>query len=82
MNAIRGRVTESGRLSLPAEFRRAVGLEQGGDVVIELDGQTIRVRSIAEVVADTQALAKQLFAGRGVSTDDFLADRRAEAGDE
>ena len=81
MNAYRGRVTESGRLSLPADFRRAVGLEKGGDVVIELDGQTIRVRSVAEVVADTQALAKRIFAGKSVSTDDFLAFRRADSGE-
>lgn len=79
MNALRGRVTESGRLSLPAEFRKAVGLEHGGDVVIELDGRTIRVRSVAEVIADTQALARRLFAGTGASVDAFIAERRAEA---
>jgi AbrB family looped-hinge helix DNA binding protein len=81
MNVYRGRVTESGRLSLPADVRRLVGLENGGDVVIELDGQTIRVRTVAEVVADTQALAKRLLAGRTVSVDDFLAHRRADTGE-
>ncbi|MDP2258508.1 MAG: AbrB/MazE/SpoVT family DNA-binding domain-containing protein [Caulobacter sp.] len=81
MNAYRGRVTESGRLSLPADLRRSVGLENGGDVVIELDGQTIRVRTVAEVVADTQAFAKKLFAGKSVSSDDFLAFRKADSGE-
>lgn len=81
MNVYRGRVTESGRLSLPADVRRLVGLENGGDVVIELDGQTIRVRTVAAVVADTQALAKRLLAGRTVSVDDFLAHRRADTGE-
>jgi len=81
MNAYRGRVTESGRLSLPAELRRTVGLENGGDVVIELDGQTIRVRTVDEVVADAQALMKKLLAGRKLTVDDFLADRLAETGE-
>jgi AbrB family looped-hinge helix DNA binding protein len=81
MNAYRGRVTESGRLSLPAELRRTVGLENGGDVVIELDGQTIRVRTVDEVVADAQALMRKLLGGRKLTVDDFLADRLADTGE-
>lgn len=81
MNAYRGRVTESGRLSLPAELRRSVGLENGGDVVIELEGQTIRVRTVDEVVADAQALMRELLGGRKLTVDDFLADRLAETGE-
>ena len=42
MKAIIGHVSESGRLSLPADFRKAVGLGRGGSVVIELDGGEIR----------------------------------------
>src|SRR6516165_8219057 len=45
MNTVQGRVSESGRLSIPAEFRRAVGLEHGGDVVIELVGHFARIGS-------------------------------------
>ena len=41
MKIARSRVTESGRMSLPAEFRKAVGLDRGGDVIIELDGKEI-----------------------------------------
>lgn len=81
MNVYRGRVTESGRLSLPADVRRLVGLENGGDVVIELDGQTIRVRTVDEVVADAQALMRELLGDRKLTVDDFLADRLAETGE-
>ena len=81
MNVYRGRVSESGRLSLPADVRRLVGLENGGDVVIELDGQTIRVRTVDEVVADAQALMRELLGDRKLTVDDFLADRLAETGE-
>ena len=81
MNVYRGRVSESGRLSLPADVRRLVGLENGGDVVIELDGQTIRVRTVEEVVADAQALMRELLGDRKLTVDDFLADRLAETGE-
>ena len=80
MNAIRGKVTESGRLSLPAEFRRAVGLEKGGEVVVELNGREIRIRPVDEVLARAQAKARRLLAGKpDISVDDFLAERRREA---
>ena len=51
MQTAQGRVSESGRLSIPAEFRKAVGLEHGGDLVIELVGREIRIKTINEVVA-------------------------------
>jgi AbrB family looped-hinge helix DNA binding protein len=79
MNAIRGRVTESGRISLPADVRRALGLERGGDVVIELDGREIRIRTIDEVIANSQAIARRLLANApGAGIDDFLAERRRD----
>jgi bifunctional DNA-binding transcriptional regulator/antitoxin component of YhaV-PrlF toxin-antitoxin module len=80
MNAIRGRVSESGRLGLPAELRKAVGLDRGGDVVIELDGADIRIRTVREVVARAQALSNQLLADKSEgSVDAFLAERRKDA---
>ena len=35
---VRGHVSPAGRLSLPAEFRKAVGLEGGGNVVSRVVG--------------------------------------------
>jgi bifunctional DNA-binding transcriptional regulator/antitoxin component of YhaV-PrlF toxin-antitoxin module len=61
MTVMRGRVSGSGRLSIPAEFRKGVGLERGGDVVVELDGREIRIRTVGEVIAQAQALTRQLI---------------------
>ena len=83
MNFMRGRVSESGRLSLPAEFRKAVGLERGGDVMVELDGKVIRIRTFDEVIAEAQALSRKLLGdGPGTSVDDFIAERHREAAKE
>ena len=80
MNSVRAKVTESGRLSLPAEFRRAIGLERGGDVVVELEWRQIRIRPIDEVIAHAQRLTHRLIGGKpGSSVEDFLAERRREA---
>lgn len=80
MAAVRTRVSESGRLSIPAEFRKAVGLEHGGAVVVELDGREIRIRTVDEVVDRAQALTRQLLGGRpDASVDAFLVERHREA---
>jgi AbrB family looped-hinge helix DNA binding protein len=79
MKYARGRVSESGRLSLPAEFRKAVGLARGGNVVIELDEGEIRIRTVHETVARAQELSRRLLAGKpNVSVDDFLAQRKLD----
>lgn len=76
-------VSRSGRLSLPSDFRKAVGLEKGGAVIVELDGNDIRVRTVQEAVARAQALARRLFGDRpDVSVDDFLAHRREDWGED
>jgi bifunctional DNA-binding transcriptional regulator/antitoxin component of YhaV-PrlF toxin-antitoxin module len=80
MSAARGRVSKSGRVSIPVEFRKAVGLEHGGNVLIELVGREIRIRTVDEVVAQAQAIARRLTAGNPeASVDEFLAERRRDA---
>ncbi len=80
MNAQRGRVTQSGRVSLPADMRRAMGLDHGGDVIFELEGHEIRIRTVEEVVRRSQELTKRLIGGKPASdVDSFLAERRREA---
>jgi len=77
MKAIRTKVSDSGRLSIPAQIRSAVGLEQGGDVVVSLQGGEIRIRTIDAAVAEAQADSRRLLGGkRGASVDAFLAERR------
>jgi bifunctional DNA-binding transcriptional regulator/antitoxin component of YhaV-PrlF toxin-antitoxin module len=80
MAAVRGRISRSGRLSIPAAFRKAAGLEHGGDVVIELHDREIRIRTIDEVIARSQAMTRRLLGNKSeASVDAFLAERRQEA---
>jgi AbrB family looped-hinge helix DNA binding protein len=81
-NAIWVQVSPSGRISLPAEFRKAAGISKGGKVLVELDGNDIRIRTVREAVARAQAISRRLFAGKpNVSVDDFLAHRREDWGE-
>ena len=73
--ASRIKVSPTGRLSLPADLRRAVGLEHGGTVVVELEEGTIRLRTIDEVLARARTAAREIV-GQEASVDDFLKFRR------
>ena len=74
------KISPSGRLSLPAGFRKSLGIERGGDVVVELVEREIRIRTIDEVIAQAQALSRRLLSNKPeASVAAFLAERRREA---
>ncbi len=75
-------VTASGRMSLPADIRKRLGLAQGGAVYVDETDDGIVLRTAAQAVARAQALAK-LFTGGNpeASVDAFLARRRDESGE-
>ena len=79
---LRGRVSETGRLSLPAELRRAVGLERGGTVRIEVIDGSIRIRTMKEVKDRIRAMARESGLAKKASVADFLGWRTAERADE
>ena len=48
--------------------------------MIELAGREIRIRTVEEVIAQAQAIARRLTGNKAdVSVDAFLAERRREA---
>ena len=83
MGAIRIRVSETGRLSLPIELRRALGIERGGDVLVEWTGHEVRIRTLDDVIADIQSRFRKHLEGKPpLTVDDFIAERRADWGEE
>ena len=84
VSGLRGRVSETGRLSLPAELRREVGLEKGGLVRIEVIDGTIRIKTMKDVKDKIRSFARSTGFADKASVGDFLAwrahERKAEAG--
>lgn len=72
-----GRVSGSGKLNLPAQYRKALGLERGGAVRIGFVDGEIRIRSVETVMDQLGAKVRQVL--KGDSVERFLADKRAEA---
>jgi bifunctional DNA-binding transcriptional regulator/antitoxin component of YhaV-PrlF toxin-antitoxin module len=73
------KMAANGRLSIPAKQRRALGLEKGGMVVSTLENGELRIRPIAVVLAEVQAMVARFTKESGDTVDQFIADRRAEA---
>jgi AbrB family looped-hinge helix DNA binding protein len=82
MDVVRTKVTQGGRIVIPAEMRRRLGIEIGEDVNIALDGESLRILTQKESIKRAQALVRR-FVPDGVSlVDELIADRRREAANE
>ena len=73
------RISESGRLSIPADMRRELGVERGGVVNLSLDENGLRVESSTQFANRIRKLARAGGWASGPTVDDFIASRRAEA---
>ena len=72
------RVDSTGRVVIPAELRRRWHLEQGDSLVLTDDEHGVRLKSLEDVVRESQEYFTKLTGGVSV-VDELLAERRAEA---
>ena len=79
MQQVTTKVDSNGRLFIPSEYRRELGLEPGDRVVVELDGDELRIVPHAEALRRVRELiARHVPKGRSLA-DELIAERRAEA---
>lgn len=75
-------VTATGRMSIPADIRKRLGLTGGGTVYLDETDDGVVLRTAAQAVARAQAMAKRYTGGNpDASVDAFLARRRDESGE-
>ncbi|MGN8001427.1 AbrB/MazE/SpoVT family DNA-binding domain-containing protein [Sphingomonas sp. 22176] len=75
-------ITATGRMSLPADVRKRLGLTGGGAVYLDETEDGVVLRTANQAVARAQALAKQYTGDNpDASVEAFLARRREESGE-
>ena len=75
-------ITPNGRMSLPADIRKRLGLTGGGAVYLDETADGVVLRTAAQAVARAQALARQFTGGNpDASVEAFIARRREESGE-
>lgn len=73
-------ITATGRMSLPADIRKRLGLAKGGAVYVEETSDGVVLRTAEQLLAHARSLASRYNKVDGGSVDDFLAARVAESG--
>ena len=82
MGVIRGKVIGGGRVALPAEVRRAMGLNEGDTVYFELDGEELRIRSARTALKRIQDRLRPYSIGVPLASDELIEERREAADSE
>jgi bifunctional DNA-binding transcriptional regulator/antitoxin component of YhaV-PrlF toxin-antitoxin module len=74
---------EGGRLVIPAEYRKAMGVDTGDELVLVLEEKTMRVLTPQEGIRRAQDLLRSYLVededGRPRLSDELIADRRRDS---
>ena len=75
---VRTRLAEGGRVVIPAEFRRAIGLEVGDEVIVRLEDGEVRILTPESAIRRAQDLVRRYVPEGRSLVDELLAERRDE----
>ncbi|MCC2662424.1 MAG: Transcriptional regulator, AbrB family [Geminicoccaceae bacterium] len=82
MREKRTRLGENGRIVIPAEFRKLLGLKIGDPLVVRLDEDGLRIESRRAAVRAAQRMARERVPEGELLTERLFNMRRAETRDE
>ena len=71
-------VAENGRMNLPADIRRRLGIKGKGKVIVEETPEGLRLTSQAERLARIDEIMRPYLGGPSM-VDELIRERRAEA---
>ena len=73
------KIDKHGRVVIPADYRRALGLRPGDSLTIKLDDGALRLVTLAQAIREAQEfVAKYVDKDRSLVAE-LIAERRAEA---
>ena len=79
---IKTKVTEGGRIVIPAKIREAMGIRVGKNVTLKMKNGSLEITTRDEAVRRIQEMMKPyIVPGRSV-VDELIAERRQEVADE
>lgn len=82
MQIVTTKVTQGGRIVIPADIRKRLGIEIGENLNLELENDSLRITTRQAALRRIQESLTKLVP-KGVSlVDELIADRRREAENE
>lgn len=81
MDSIKTKLGQGGRIVLPAEFRKAMGIKPGDEVILSMKDGEVRVFTRQAAIKRAQGMLKHIAPGRSLA-DELIQERREEAAKE
>jgi AbrB family looped-hinge helix DNA binding protein len=76
---VTARLSENGRIVIPAEIRQKLGLSPGDTVLLSVEGYVLKIEPQRARIRRVQESMRQLLPPDRVLSDELIADRREEA---
>ena len=78
MNEVRTKVGAGGRVVIPSRYRKKIGVEVGGEVVLILDDEGVRLLTPRQAIKRAQALVRKYVRDGESLADELIEERRKE----
>jgi AbrB family looped-hinge helix DNA binding protein len=78
MTQVKTKIGEGGRIVIPAEYRQALGLQVGDEVILRLEGRELRIFTLNQAIKRAQELVSRSIPQERSLTDELIAERRRE----
>jgi bifunctional DNA-binding transcriptional regulator/antitoxin component of YhaV-PrlF toxin-antitoxin module len=76
MAHIKTKLDEDGGIAIPAEYLQASGLQAGDDVILQLEGEELRIFSIRQAIKRAQQLVSRYISADQSLADELVAERQ------
>ncbi len=82
MTDVYSKIAEGGRVVIPADYRRALGLKVGDEVILRIADGEVHILTRGQAVKKAQALVRSHVLKRKSLVRELIRERRGEAAHE
>lgn len=82
MIQVKTKLGEGGRIVIPAEYRQALGLQVGDEVILRLEGRELRIFTLNQAIKRAQELVSRYIPRERSLADELIAERHLEDEDD
>ena len=82
MEDVHSTIAEGGRIVIPADYRRALGLKVGDEVILRMADGEVHILTRRHAIKKAQALVRKHVSDRKSLVRELIRERRGEAANE
>ena len=79
METVVSKLGQGGRVVLPAQFRKALGVKTGDDLILSLRDGEVRIFTRRQAIRRAQGMLRRYIPEGRILSEELIAERRAEA---